>query len=314
MGPTALKSKPTVHDKALNNMYKSQQLDRSTSKASYAASDITRHDNGPRSPVSPLDSNGETWKYPHSAQAHQNRLGALYEVPLVEVPQKLVFSRPMSYYDGLQPSPEPTSKDIFSDLPPAPPRSRLSRPFDQPQPVPSERQTTASGKPSPTFLTVPMQANMTRADSFLHRQPQQASSQTSQTKRKPVPAPLTIPPPSHQTRRQHEPSSRQENQHPAQSSGNHQGRQAQRVIHKGWNPLAEPPRQQRTAPAPQKEHRRDHRGGDDVEKQAGPTRAIKRPKYRYPNDGGRKCIFFLVIVFILGVVLIAVVATKATKS
>lgn len=310
MGRTALTSKPTIHDKALNNMYKSQKLDRSTSNVSYAASDIKRNDNGPRSPVSPLESNGETWRYPHATQAHPNRLRTLYEIPLQESPQEIFFSRPMSYYDSLQASPEPTGKEVFADLVAAPPRSRLSRPFDQPQPVTNDGQPSRPRKLSATPVAVPMQANMTRAGSFLRRQPQQASF----PKRKPVPAPLTIPASAHQSRRQREPAAHQESQHFAQRPGRHQGTQTstQRTTHKGWNPLEEPPRQQRTAHAQPKEHCRDERRGDDVEKQAGHTQLTKRSGHRIHDDkAGILCKCFLVILFIMIVVIIAVVTKKA---
>ena len=197
MGPTALKPKPTIHNGALNNMYKSQQPERSTSKASYAASDITTYDNGPRSPVSPLDSYGETWKYPPRAQAHLNGLGTLYEVPLDEAPKDHFRSRPMSYYDGLQTSPEPDDKAVFAELPAAPPKPRLSRPFDQPHPIPSHGQTSRQEKPSAPPANVLMQTNTTRADSHLRRPPAESFS-----KRKAAPVAITIPPPAHQPRRQ----------------------------------------------------------------------------------------------------------------
>lgn len=308
MGSTALKSKPAIHNGALNNMYKSQQPEHSTSKASYDTSDITKYNNGPRSPVSPLDSNGETWKYPPRAQAHLNRLETLDEIPLDEAPKDHFRLRPMSYYDGLQTSPEPDGKAVFADLPAAPPKPRLSRPFDQPHPITNDGHTSGPRKPSATPVHIPMQANMTRAYSHLRRQPAESFS-----KRKAVPAPITIPPAAHQPRHRREADPHQENnQPPAQPSVRHQGRQApaQRTArHQGWNPLKEPPRQQRTAQARayQKEGPRDH----DVEAQAGITSSDKRSKLSPPKDkSGRCCIFFLLIVMILVVVIIVVVAEK----
>lgn len=309
MEPTALKSKPTIHNGALNKIYKSQQPERSTSKASYAASDITTYDNGPRSPVSPLDSYGETWKHPPRAQAHLNGLGTLYEVPLDEAPKDHFRSRPMSYYDGLQTSPEPDDKAVFADLPVAPPKPRLSRPFDQPHPIPSHGQISRQEKPSAPPANVPMQTNMTRADSHLRRQPAESFS-----KRKAAPAPLTIPPPAHQPKRQYEPNPHQEAQPHTQRSGPHQGKQApaqRTALHQGWNPLEEPPRQQRTAHAEHKDRRQDRRRDDDLEWQAGLTRSNNRSKHDDPQyKSGRRCFFFLLIMMILVIVIIVVVARK----
>ena len=312
MGPTSLKSNPTIHKGALNNMYKSQQPERSTSKASHTTSDITTYDNGPRSPVSPLNSNGETWKYPPRAQAHLNRLETLDEISLDEVPKDHFRLRPMSYYDGLQTSPEPDGKAVFADLPAAPPKPRLSRPFDQPQPIANDWDTSAPRKPSATPVHVPTQANMTRAHSHLRRQPAELFS-----KRKAVPAPITIPPPAHQPRRQREADSIQENQPPAQPSVRQQGRQAapapRTARHQGWNPLAEPPRQQRTAQA--RAYGKDGRRDLDVEAQVGITRSDKSSKLTPPKDrSGRCCIFFLLIVMILVIVIIVVVAEKNMRK
>ena len=300
MGPTALKSKPTIHKGALNNIYNSQKPHR---------------DNGPRSPVSPLDSNGETWKYPPRAQAHLKRLETLDEIPLDEAPKDHFRLRPMSYYDGLQPSPEPDGKAVFADLPAAPPKSRLSRPFDQPHPISNDGHSSKPRKPSATPVHVPMSANMTRADSHLRRQPAESFSQRRKVERKAVPpAPIAIPPPAHQPRRQRQVDPRQENRAPAQHSVRQQGRQVpaqQRTArHQGWNPLEEPPRQQRTAPA--RAHQKDERRDHDVEAQkVGITRSNKRSRLSPPKDrAGRCCILFLLVVMILIIAIAAVVAKK----
>lgn len=315
MGPSALKSKPTIHNGALNNMYNAQKPQRSTSKASHSKSDTKKYNNKPRSPVSPLDSNGETWKYPQRAQAHLKRLETLDEIPLDEVPKDHFRLRPMSYYDGLQPSPEPDGKSVFADLPAAPPKPRLSRPFDQPHPISNDGHTSVPRKPLATPVHVPMSANMTRAESHLRRQPAESSfsKRRALERRAVAPAPITIPPPAH-PRRQREADPRREQQPPAQHSDRRQGGQGTRqgtARHQGWNPLEAPPRQQRTAPAPQKDRGRDH----DVEAQGGITRSNKRSKLSPPKDkSGRFCILFLLIVMILVVVIIVVVVKKNMRN
>lgn len=276
-------------------MYESQQSDRS----------------GPndraRSPVSPLDSNGKTWNYPPRA----NALGPLHDIPIDGAPNEPFHSRPMSYYDGIPKSPEPDPKAVFADLPAAPPKKRLSRPFEQPHPTNSHAQTSGHGKASAATAAVSMQANMTRADSHLRRQPAQPSSRKAP--RKAPPAPLTIPKPAHQSKRpQREPSPFQGEQAPAERSGHRQGNQARKqrpAHHQGWDPLAAaPPRQQRTAHGPH----RDRRHRDDLEWQG--DRAVKnnRSKQKEPRSKeGRACFFFVMIMLVVAIVVIALVLTKS---
>lgn len=306
MGATALKSKPTIHDGALNNIYKSQQPSRSistSSKASYAVSDYTSQHDGPRSPVSPLESSGDTWKYLPRAQTHLEGLGTFHEVPLDETPKDHFGSRPMSYYDGLQTSPEPQTKAVLANLPVASANKRLSRPFEQPYPAYNHGLMSAQRQTSAPPVNIPMQAKMPRADSHLRGEPANPSQ------RKAVPAPLAIPKPAHQSRRQHQQSPYQEKQ-PAQGSGHRQGNQARTqrpARHQGWNPFEEPPRQQRTVGADRQDRRHSRRRSEDLERQAG----LSHSKHNDPQyKSGRRCFFFLIIMMILVVVIIVVTIRK----
>ena len=311
MGASALKSRPTVHNRGLNDIYKSQQLDRSIStlsKASHAVSDCTSPHDGPRSPVSPLESNGDRWKYPPRAQAHLKKLETLHKASPDDIPIGHFRSRPMSYYDGLQTSPEPDNEAVFAEFQPASAKRRLSRPFEQPHLTnnhePASRQRQASVPP----VDGPLQANMPRAESHLRGQPSKS------LKRKAVPAPLTIPKPSHQSGRQHQRSTRQETR-PARRSGPRQENQAQTqrpARHQGWNPLAEPACPQRTIRADHQDRRHNRRGSEDVEWQAGLTRSNNRSKHNDPQyEAGRRCFIFLVIMMILVVVIIVVTVKKS---
>ncbi|KAL9072048.1 MAG: hypothetical protein Q9161_003823 [Pseudevernia consocians] len=267
-----------------------------------------QNDNCPRSPVSPLESNGETWKYPRRAQAHLKGLGNLHEGSLVEAHKNHFRSRPISYYDGLPTSPEPEDKAVFADLPAAPATERLSRPFEQPYLMYNNGMTSGQGKASKPPGDNPMQANMTRADSHLRRQPAESS------KRKAAPAPISVPKPAHQSRRQREPSPPQRDQPPVQRSGGHQGKKApaQRTArHQGWNPLEEPPRQQRTARTHHQDLRRHQHHGDDLERQLDLGRSNNRSKHNDPQyKSGRRCFFFLLFMLILIVVIIVVLVEK----
>ena len=287
MGSSTLRSKPTIHNGALNNLYRSQQLDRSKTnmtKDSYAVSDRTTSDDHPRSPVSPMESNGETWKYPSRAQAPLKGVGTLYEIPLPT-------------------SPKPEGKT----------KNRLSRPFEQPHPV-----SLAPGQG---------QATLSQADPHRRRQP------VPHSKRKAAPAPIFIPAPGHPSRHQREPSPHQENrapaitmpkpahasrrkredQAPAQRSVRQQNNKAasQRPArHEGWNPVDEPPRHQRAAPA---RHQDRHR--DDLEWRAGMTHLKNRSKHDDPQyESGRRCFIFMVICIIMVVVVIVVAVERNKKG
>lgn len=292
MGPTALRSKPTVHNGALHNVYKSQRSDRS------------RHDDGRRSPVSPIESNGETWKYPPRAQAHLKGLGPLHDKPHGEAPKDHFRSRPMSYYDGLPASPEPDNKAVFADLPAAPAKQRLSRPFEQPYPTSNQgRQAPGKGQTSTPSAAVPMHANLSRADSRLRRQPAGFSHPKA-------PAPLAIPPPAHQSKRQREPSPYRADQAPAQRSVRHQGKPVsgrRPARHQGWNPLQEPARQKGTVYV----QRKDQRRGDDLERQGGLARSKSRAKDNDPEyKSGRRCFFSLMVMMIIVIVVVVVMVEK----
>ncbi|CAD6582463.1 MAG: hypothetical protein ASARMPRED_000973 [Alectoria sarmentosa] len=313
MGPTALRSKPTIHNSALHTIYQSHQQQQPPdrphpppSNDSHIISNLTAPDDDhrPRSPVSPLDSNGETWSYPRRANIPPKGPGTLYEMPLDDAPLR---PRPMSFYDGMPTSPEPDPKAVFADLPAAPAKQRLSRPFEQPYAI-DDRGLTPPGQgqaPAPSAVVV-MHADITRtrADAHLGRSAAQSAH------RKAAPAPLAIPTPAHQPRRQQEGSPYLEGHAPAeQRSARHPGNHgaAQRPgRHEGWNPLEEPPRpQQRTA--------QDRRRGDDLEWHAGLARSKQRSKHDDPQyKSGRRCFFFLVIMMVV-VVVIVVVTVKQNE-
>ncbi|CAF9910320.1 MAG: hypothetical protein ALECFALPRED_006464 [Alectoria fallacina] len=308
MGPTALRSQPTIHNGALHTMYQSQQPNRPpppSSNEPHIASNLTAPDDDrPHSPVSPLDSNGGTWSYPRRANTPLQGLGTLYEVPLDEPP---IRPRPMSYYDGMPTSPEPDPKAVFADLPAAPAKKRLSRPFEQPYaiddrglrpPPPPPGQGQAPAPPpaaaaAAVVVVVPPthDADVTRAGAHPGRQAVQHGH------RKAAPAPLAIPTPAHQPRRQREGSPYLEDQAPAQRP----------VRHQGWNPLEEPPRQQRTAHA----QHQDRRRGDDLEWQAGLARSKQRSKHDDPQyKSGRSYFFSIVIMMVVFVVIIVVTVIR----
>lgn len=246
------------------------------------------------SPRSPLESNAETWEHTPRAKTHQKRPGTLNEIPLDEAPKDHSNSHPTSYYDGLPTSPEPETTAVSTDLPAAPPNKRLSRPYEQQYRLtPAQEQAAA----------VPMRANMTRADSHLHRQPAQFSHQNAN--RKAAPAPIAIPPRAHWSIHHSEPSSDQEDQaHPQRPFSRENGARVQRPArHQGWNPLKEPPAQQRSAHAQYKNHRR----GDDLEWQG----EVGRSKHNDPQyKSGRRCFFFLLIMMISAVVIVVVMVEK----
>lgn len=87
MGASAHRSKPTVHSRDLDKNYRLRQAD------------------NPPSPVSPLDSNGENWKFPPVKTTHQKAQATLSEIPLREVSSKKRLSRPFE-----QPYPMSDSK------------------------------------------------------------------------------------------------------------------------------------------------------------------------------------------------------------
>ncbi|CAD6581688.1 MAG: hypothetical protein ASARMPREDX12_000630 [Alectoria sarmentosa] len=309
MGPTALRSKPTIHNSALHTIYQSHQQQPPSSNDSHIISNLTaRDDHRPRSPVSPLDSNGETWSYPRRANTPPKGPGTLYAIPLDDAPLR---PRPMSFYDGMPTSPEPDPKAVFADLSAAPAKKRLSRPFEQPYAI-DDRGLTPPGQgqaPAPPAIVrfPPMHAGMRGANAHLGRSAAQSAH------RKAAPAPLAIPTPAHQPRRQREGSPYLEDHAPAeQRSARHQGNNhgaAQRPgRHEGWNPLEEPPRpQQRTA--------QDRRRGDDLEWHAGLARSKQRSKHDDPQyKSGRRCFFFLVIMMVVVVVIVVVTVKQYERQ
>ena len=277
VGTSAHKSNPTVHNEALDNMHNSQQPDRSrtkSSKGSYALSDLSSGNNSARSPVSPIESNGETWKHPPRGDAHPEGLGTFHEVPLDEAA--------------------------------APAKERLSRPFEQPYP------TSKQGQGSAPPATVPMQATMTRADSHLRRQPAQASKRKAAPAPIAIPKPAAAHQSRLQRDPRSRQADQAPAQRAGRHQGNQSS--AQRPVrHQGWNPLDEPPRQQGAAHAHHHDRRHDHGRSDDLEKQLGLTRSKDRSKHDDPQYyAGRRCFWFL-MVFLTIVLITIIVAVEADK-
>ena len=309
MGSQTLRSKPTVHSDSLNSKYKDRQQrnppNRTPSKASDAVSDITYPTNRQRSPISPLDSHGETWKHPPRAHAQLNGKGPIYDNGAPEGHFEL---RPFSFYEGLHTSPEPDNKSLFADMLAAAPAKRLSRPFEQPNPIYNhgatlEKEKTASG---------PTQASLPRGDSRHRRQPAQFSSNRKGNRKGP-PTPIVIPKPVHQTSVHRKPAPNQESQSRPQRPARRgtQVRGQKPAHHHGGNPLAEPPRQQRGSQSQHKEQRRNNKYRTDIEWQGELLRSKNRSKHDDPQyKSGRRCFFFLVLMFILVIVIIVVIVEK----
>ena len=310
MGSQKLRSKPTVHNDSLNNKYKDCQqrkpASRTPSKASDEVSDITCPVNQPRSPISPLDSHSETWRHPPRARAQPKGKEPIYNNGAPEGHFRL---RPFSFYEELYTSPEPDDKSVFADMLAAPPKKRLSRPFEQPYPTYNhgatlEKEKTASG---------PTQANPPRGESRHRRQPAQFSSNRKGNRKAP-PTPIVIPPPVHQANVRRKPAPDQESQSRPQRPARQetQGRAQKPAHHHGWNPLAEPPRQQRGAQTQHKEQRRNNKfRNDDLEWQGELLRSKNRSKHDDPQyKSGRRCFFFLVLMLILVIVVIVVIVER----
>ena len=309
MGSQNLRSNPTVHSDSLNNKYKDRQQrnppSRTQSKASDAVSDITYPSNRLRSPISPLDSHGETWKHPPRAHAQLNGKGPIYDNGAPEGHFEL---RPFSFYEGLH-SPEPDDKSVFADMLAAPPQKRLSRPFEQPYPSYNHGATLEKGKTA----SGPTQASLPRGDSRHRRQPPTQFSSNRKGNRKGPPTPIVIPKSVHQTNVHRKAAPYQESQgrpqHPARQETQVRGQKP--AHHHGWNPLAETSRQQGGAETQHKEKRRNNKWRDDIESQRELLRSKNRCKHDDPEyKSGRRCFFFLMLMFILVIVIIVVIVEK----
>ena len=290
MGSQKLRPNPTSHSDSINNKYKDRQQrnppSRTPSKASDAVSDIMYPTNRPRSPVSPLNSHGETWKHPPRAHAQLNGKGPIYDN---KAPKGHFELRPFSFYEGIHTSPEPDDKSVFADMLAAPPQKRLSRPFEQPYPTYNhgatlKKEKTAAG---------PTQANLPRGDSRHRRQPTQFSSNRKGNRKGP-PTPIVIPKPVHQTNVHRKPAPNQE----SQSRPQRPARQETQV-------------QQRGAQTQHKEQRHNNKWRDDIESQREFLRSKNRCKHDDPEyKSGRRCFFFLVLMLILVIVIIVVIVEK----
>lgn len=92
MGASAHRPNPTAHNRDVDRSYKSRQTD------------------NPLSPVSPLDSNGENWKFPPAKTTRQKAQATVSEIPLRELSSKKRLSRPfeqpypMADSNGRQPA------------------------------------------------------------------------------------------------------------------------------------------------------------------------------------------------------------------
>ena len=124
--------------------------------------------NPPLSPVSPLESNGENWKYPPIAYPHLKGQGTSSKTPLEEIRSKKRLSHPFE-----QPYPISTSgqrqvsaRPEYWKSPPIPnphlkgqgaspkgpleevrSKRRLSRPFEQPYPITTSGQSQIPARP-----------------------------------------------------------------------------------------------------------------------------------------------------------------------
>ena len=114
----------------------------------------SQHSNAPLSPVSPLESNGENWKYPPIATHFLKRQGTSSKGPFEEVrdnsrlsgpfeqpystsasDQRQIPARPNNWRSPPNPNPHLTGQATFSKEPleeEARSKKRLSRPFEQP--------------------------------------------------------------------------------------------------------------------------------------------------------------------------------------
>ena len=210
----------------------------------------------PLSPVSPIESNGENWKYPPIARSHLHGKGTLSKIPLEEVHGK----------------------------------KRLSRPFEQPYPMSTSGQKQASAQA--------MQANMKRADSYLRQQPVQVPTRTA------VPPPLTIPAPTHQSRRQARENPYQEGQQCAERSDRRQKKETR--VHKGWDPFKEP-RKEREADVHHRDDRRADDHDQDLERQDESWLRSKVRNWKHTNDKeGRRLFFLILTIAVVGGVTIGV--------
>ena len=215
----------------------------------------------PLSPVSPLESNGEGWKYPPIANPHLQGQRTFSKVPLEEVRSK----------------------------------KRLSRPFEQPYPISTSGQTQISARS--------MQANMKRADPYV------GQKKARVPKRKPAPPTLTIPAPTHQARHNPDQNPNQKSQPSAERSDHRQKKETRvqrSARHQGWDPFKKL-RPERTSDANNKADRRADGHSRDLERQdeAWP---YSRPRgWKSADDyGDRRFFFFLVLVAVVGIVVVAV--------
>lgn len=255
MDPTVSRPTSSLHDAALNNTYRSQRS------------------NNPLSPVSPLDSNGETWKYPPSANTHFQGPGTLHEIPLEKSPAK----------------------------------NRLSRPFEQPYPL----DTSGWGQNPPPHTNVLMQANLERADSHLRQQPAKKpkrksppppitipkAAHPSRPQAEPIPYQADQAPAERSDRRQ-------KNENRVQGSVRHQGWNPLEQL---------PRKQSSAHKHGKGHRRNQRRSRDlemqDVFTDL-PKGSERRSADYY---GGRRCFFFLVVMIIAVIIVIVVAVKKALQ-
>ena len=118
----------------------------------------------PLSPVSPLESNGENWKYPPIANPHLRGQGTFSKVPLEEVRSKKRLSRPFE-----QPYPKITSGQ--RQISARPTQANMERADSY---VGQKPARVPKRKPAPPTLTIPAPTHLAR------HQPDQNPNQESQ--------------------------------------------------------------------------------------------------------------------------------------
>ena len=244
MGTTALKSKPTIRSSATG---RSQHSDKSLS------------------PVSPIDSNGESWKYPPSANGHPKKPETPHEKPLNQVPA----------------------------------RTRLSRPFDQPYPM----QPSSHHQPSPPHIDVPTHATLKRADSHLRHQPAQVPRRKPAPRLSitiPAPAHQAKRQQERNPNQQDQlPAERSDRRQRGES------RKQRSAFHQKWDPLKELALQQGTAQKDHRRGRRRSRDLERQDEGAGVAKGSKHDAMYSGNRACFFFLVVMMIIVVVIIVVVA---------
>ena len=129
----------------------------------------------PLSPVSPLESNGEGWKYPPIANSHLQGQVTFSKVPLEEVRNKKRLSRPFE-----QPYPISTSGQRQVSAPPMQANMKRADSY-----VGQKQTRVPTRKPAPPTLTIPAPTHQVRHHPHQNlNQESQASAERSDHRQK----------------------------------------------------------------------------------------------------------------------------------